>query len=195
MDDVFEQDMPEDTEAGGNFLTAEGSYHLIVIDVNPRPMNAKGELMQAFRVKFGVLAGTVDAQAGKEIDILFFDPKMDQKNQGEFAKKRQARFWLATGMADKNDKKIKASFTDVRGRHCVARLEKTDDGKYLQLAFLEIYHIDDQEVVSVPKDTAAIDALPKEWGRIGAQPAAIKGQDAEYAEPVAKGAAVNVDDL
>jgi len=171
MDDFFESEMPADVETGGNFLSAEGSYHMVVLDADPRPTDSKGNLMMAFRVHCSVLAGTVDGQKGKEIDLTFFNPKLTQKNQGEFAKKKQARFWLATGLAERDSKVIKASFADARGRHFVARLEKDENGKYLQLSYLEIYHIDDPEVASVPKDQAAIDALPPDQRRIGAKPA------------------------
>lgn len=191
-DDVYESEMPDDTEPGGNFLSAEGSYHLVVMEADPRPLNKKNELIQGFKIKFCVLAGTVEGQKGKEIDLIFFNPRLDQKNQGEFSRKRQARFWLATGLVNKNDDKIRVSFDAARGRHVVARLEKDDDGKYLVLAYQDIFHVDDQEAACVPMDTKAIDAIPKEWRRIGVK---MGFEETEYSTNVAADSESNIEDL
>lgn len=193
MTDVFEQEMPADVEAGGNFLSAEGTYHLVVLEVEMNPTSKRSsKMLRGFKVKFSVLAGTVDGQKGKEVDLTFFDADLTKpQDQQDRNRRDQARFWIAIGLANKGDKKISASCSAARGRHCVARLGTYNN--FLQLQFGEIYHVDDPEVASVPKDTAAIDALPADRRRIGSKPAAKADQ--EYSETVETKSAVSIDDL
>jgi len=192
--DVFEYDVPEDMDAGGNFLRAEGSYHLIVTDVNTRPTNKAGQLMNGWRVAFGVLAGTVDGQRDKVFDLMLFAPSLDAKDGGVFAKIKQSRFLRAVGLLTDDDrgKKKQIDISQARGRQCVARLELDEDGKYPRLVNLDIFHVDDADVKDVPKCEKSLARIPADQRLISGKSA--DGKEQTYQEP-AKEFDVNFDDI
>jgi hypothetical protein len=202
---TFEYDAP-DTLESGNFLRTPGSYHLQVLDVEEQPTNSRGELMNGFRVNASVLHGTActpDGQCtekGKTVDIMFFNGKLTDKDQGKFARQKQGKFFTAIGLFSTENcgKKVQIDLQAAIGRQFVAALElDSRDERYLQLRYADIHHVDDPAVKGIPKDEAALAVLPKELRLIGAQPKEANGDNdkpqSAAAEPKRK--TVDLDNL
>lgn len=174
-------DVSETLETG-NFLTDEGIYHVVVDDIDEAPLNASRELLQAFKVSFTTLNGTVAGQNGKAGSLMFWLPKLDSKDAGKFARIKITRFLKAIDLLsdDQLGKSVDVDMQQARGRQLVVHLEKND--KYLDLRYADIWHIDDPAVSKIPKDEKSIAALPESQRLIGARQKPAKDQ-AVYSEP------------
>ena len=187
---AFELPSEEDMAAGsGNFLQAPGMYHLQVVSVNESPVNrSTNAAIDGFEVELVALEGD---NAKKTIDVLFHAPKMSSKDGGKWAKNKQAAFLIATGLVDetKLGKSVQVDLQDAVNRQCVAEFElgkANDKGKqYLQLAWANIYHIDDPRGANCPKNVAALGIIPKTQRR---DPASFaKKGEAPKAAPTSTG--------
>jgi len=92
----FEFDAPETTESG-RFLREAGTFHFAVTAVDEQPASRKGELLDGFRVEANVLDGTARAnghcsETDRVAEIMFFHPSLTAKNEGLFARQKQAKF-------------------------------------------------------------------------------------------------------
>lgn len=163
-----EWESPESMDRDGtNFLREPGWYHFSAVEIDEAPEKLD---IGTFKVSAEVLAGTVDGQEGKVCNLTFFAPKLTQKNNGEFAKKKRALFADAVGILPKAapGEKIKVDLQKAQYRQFVAQVsfdEKDADKKYLELHFAEIYHVDDPAVAKVPKSASALGLLPKDLRR------------------------------
>lgn len=208
---VYEMDMPDDFDGQSNFLAEPGTYHVVVTAVDESPTAKNGTLIDGFRVEFAVLDGTVAGQKDKQFDLLFFKPKLTDKNNGEFAKRKQARFAIATGILPKAEpgQRVTVDLEQAMGRQLVVELEHQKDQttgqptKFLQLAWANIYHVDDPAVAKVPKDAVAIGLLPAELRKnpeeFARQPTGKgNGSPRQAVKPTAEkvpAGGVNLDDL
>jgi hypothetical protein len=171
---TFEFDAPTDLETG-NFLRAPGIYHLAVTKVDERPTNKANNLINGFKIFCEVLhGGATDADGnainkGKQVDMIFFDPKLTDKDEGKMARQKQARFLAAVGLLTKEDlgKKVEIKLADAESRQFVAALELDQNQRFLQLRFLDLWHVDDPACKDTPKDKASIDLLPESMRMIG----------------------------
>ena len=182
---AFEMEMPESTDRGGSFLDQPGTYHFSVTAVDEQPSGNDGKLIDGFRVSCAVLAGTTNGQEKKEVDITFFNPKLSdvdtmnsmstttkkqRKNNGELAKKKQARFVLAVGLLDgprKGGERVTIDLQQAIGRQFLATMEERtftkrdgSQGKSIDLHFADLWHVDDPEAAAYPKNDAALKLLP-----------------------------------
>lgn len=201
----FELECPEDIDGQSNFLTEPGTYHAVVIAVDEAPTTKAGVLLEGFRVEFAVLDGTVAGQKDKQFDILFRLPDLTKSQKSaEMRKRQQARFALATGILSQASpgQRVMVDLQQANGRQLVVELEHQKDmttgepTKFLQLAWANIYHVDDPAVAKVPKDATALSLLPAELRKKPAdfarQPAGQSNGKAPAAKPAP---AVNLDDL
>lgn len=166
----FEMEMPESTDTGGgNFLREPGTYHFACMEVDEQPTNKAGDkMLDGFRVVAEVLNGDTAGQEGKSVELMFFKPKLTDKNNGEMAKKKQARFAIATGVLGAPKaagEKVAVDLQQAVHRQFVATVsldDREDDPKkrFLQLHFADIFHVDDPAVAKVPKSEAALKLLP-----------------------------------
>lgn len=219
---AFEMEMPESTDRGGSFLDQPGTYHFSVTAIDEHPSGNDGKLIDGFRVSCAVLAGTTNGQEKKEVDITFFNPKLTDKNNGEFAKKKQARFALAVCLLDgprKGGERVSIDLQQAIGRQFIATMEERkyakrdgSEGKSIDLHFADLWHVDDPEAAAYPKNEAALKLLPaslrkkpEQFGSSngnGSKPA-TNGTPAKLAAPAAAPAAavapvgggVSIDDL
>lgn len=176
---AYEVEMPENMDAGGGeFIEKSGWYHLAVVAVDESPTDRKGQLISGFKASVCVLAGEHADQTKKTADLTLWNPKPTDKNNGEMAKKKQARFLAATCVIDpaikpSPGKKVTVDINNAVGRQLVARIEmrEVDGKKYSDFHFADIYHVDDPAVVNVPKLESALKLLPKELRR---DPASFK---------------------
>ena len=162
----------EDFSAGG-FLDEPGWYHLVVVDVSAPPTKRDGSLIDNgfFSLHVQVLTGSVSGQEEKTTTLTFFHPRDTDKDGGEFRRKVNDRAFLATGILRPEDKgkQVSIDLDAMRGRQIIAKLEKSKDEKYLQLAFSEIYHVDDPAVKSTPKSADALKLIPVDQRMVGSK--------------------------
>lgn len=163
----MEFDMPDQMDQPSNFLTEAGTYHFVVLAVDERPTSKAGAPLDGFKVHCCALDGTVPGQQKKELELMFFAPKMSDKNNGEFAKRKIARFAAACGILPTAapGQRVTVDLQQAVGRQFVAEVEQGKDQagnatKFLQLAWANIWHVDDPAVAQVPKDQAALALLP-----------------------------------
>lgn len=208
---VYEMDMPDDFDGQSNFLAEPGTYHVVVTAVDESPTAKNGTLIDGFRVDFAVLDGTVAGQKDKQFDLLFFKPKLTDKNGGEFAKRKQARFALATGILPRAEpgKRVTVDLQQAAGRQLVVEVEHQKDQqtgqptKFIQLAWANLWHVDDPACAKVPKDAIALALVPAELRKkpeeFAKKTAASHGNGAAKPSPTpmqsGPAGGVNLDDL
>lgn len=185
-----------DTSDGGKFLADDGTYHLLVTKMDETPTKKDGTPIDnaAFRAELAVLAGTVESQKDKVTDILFFGPKPSDKNDGAFAKKKIDRFFLAAGLAtreqlDQKDNELDIDLQQACGRQIVAKFtsEEGKNGKLmLGLSFTDIWHVDDSSCKAVPKDAESLAMLPATERWIGEKATDKKPADKSADKPAEK---------
>lgn len=139
---------------------AAGTYHLAITGVDDAPVG-----VDAIKVTFEILAGTVDNQAGKSFTETFWMPSESSKDGGKFAKKRLARFGIASGVIDPAalGRRVQIDWQDACGRQIVAKLNNYardgKDGKHYkgaEINGLDIWSVAAPEVDAIPKDTEAL---------------------------------------
>lgn len=164
----FAFDAPEDVGGSGKFLNEPGTYHLAVMKIHEGQM-ANGKPISGFCVAMSVLAGTVEGQNEKELDLTFFNGKLDSKDKGEFARKKQAAFLIASGLmtpAQLGQRGLSIDLSQAEGRQVIATLEHDNregaEKKFLQLAFANIYHPDDPRAKEFPKNSEALSLIPND---------------------------------
>jgi len=160
----FEFEQPESIEnSAGGWMTKEGLYHFIVNDINENPATKDHKpISNALGVKLEVLAGTNPDQVGKSIDLLFYKGRPEDKDKGEFAKKKLMRFFMAINLLKQHQPgaKVKIETSDGVGQQLCAKLSyrESKDGskKFLDISFADIWHVDDSEAKDIPKDPEAL---------------------------------------
>lgn len=189
---------PETADSGGgNWLTLPGTYHGVITHAEEDPTNGQGESLDGFRVTVQALEGTPRGDDGKfadrdkTIDLMFWHPKLTDKNEGLFARQKQAKFFLATGLMseDQLGAEIDIDLEDAVGRQVVFTLEETEGKtgkKFLQLHFSDIWHVDDEKAAAYPKCQKSINLIPKQLRR-------IRKADSKQQKPPATD--VDLDDL
>ena len=196
---------PETVETGGgNWLSIPGTYHAVVTHTEEEPVDGKGALLDGFRITAQALEGTVKDDEGrfterdKTVDLLFWNPKLTDKNEGLFSRKKQGKFFMATGLMteDQLGMEVDINLEDAVGRQIVFTLEE-DDGKserkFLRIAFADIWHIDDPTASKFPQCAASKKLIPAPHRR---DPKSFeKTNGAEPAKAKTKPESVDLDDL
>jgi len=188
----FEMEAPESTDTGGTFLQEPGTYHFAVMDVDENPQSKKGELLNGFKVDCEAMAGP---HKGKQVELMFFNPKPTDKNNGEMAKKKQFRFAMAVvlvGGPKAAGEKVTVDLQQAKGRQFIATVahdnrEGNDSAKkFLQLNFADIWHIDDPSAPQCERSQDAIKLLPAALRR---KPESFAKADAGAASKSSSGSA------
>lgn len=170
---TFEFDAPESFETGkGNYLREPGWWHLQVTKIT-EPMEG---IPGSFEITASVLAGTVDGQKGKLVNIAFFPAKLTDKDKGEMARLKMTRYCQATNLLPlvvEKGKRMQVVLGNSKGHQFVAHLEideyqkeKTGGKIFLRLAYADVHHVDDPAVKDVPKDVSAINVLPAHYRHV-----------------------------
>lgn len=163
---------------GGNWIDKPGTYHLMITATNEEPISKKDKkLIDGFTVDLQSLEGTVRDADGKftekdkTISLTFYNPQITDKNEGLWARQKQAAFFVATGLMTEEQlgqQGIKITLSEAVGRQVVATLEEnigTDGKKYIRLAFGDIFHIDDPRAARFPRNEKAIAFIPSAYRR------------------------------
>jgi hypothetical protein len=165
-----------DDWSGSSFLDQPGTYHLAITAVDEAPAKRDGSLIDNafFRMSVAVLAGTVPDQQDKTTDLTFFWPKPSDRDGGKFRTKQIDRCFSAAGLVteDQKGKEVDIDLQLMVGRQVVAKLDKSQDDKYLQLSFADIYHVDDPAIKGIPKNAEALKLIPASQRRVSANGAA-----------------------
>jgi len=165
----FGFDAPEDTGGSSKFLDQPGTYHLIIMAVHEGAMaNGKPMTGGGFCATLSAVAGTVKEQEERELNMSFFNGKLDSKDRGEFARKKQASFFIAADLmtpGQLGQAGLKIDLQQAVGRQIVATLEvgKDKDGhptKFLELSYANVYHVDDPRAANFPKCANSLALLP-----------------------------------
>jgi hypothetical protein len=189
-DDYLDYEVGEDLSAGGTRLSDPGCYHMIVTEIRVPGANKDGKPIpnSRFTVACAVGDGTVPNRKGKTVDLNFFEPSLSAKDGGAFQRKKSDRFLLSIGLLKEADlgKQVRVPIKQAVGRQFCVKLEAAKDkqGKetgYLDISFADIFHVDDPEVATWPKDTAMLAHIPRSQRKVATpnssappkQPAAV----------------------
>lgn len=166
-------DAPESIPTGGgNWIDKPGTYHLMITAFDEEPVTKDKKLVDGFKIDFQALEGTVRDPDGKfsekdkTIGMTFYNPKITDKNEGLFARQKQAAFFIASGLMTEEHlgkQGIAINLKDAVGRNVVATLEEqegTDGKKYVRLAYADIFHIDDPRAAKFPKNEKVLALIP-----------------------------------
>jgi len=200
-------------DRGGNYLDAPGTYHVSVLDANDQPSSNEGKLIDGWKVRVSVMAGTVPGQEKKEIDITFWNPNLndDEKKQAK-TRGKQARFLEAVCLIDRHSTgTAKIELAEANGRQMIVTLTRkqrkdaitgryVDEERGLQLNFADVFHVDDPDAAGFPKHAAAISLLPGNLRRERAyfgveQHSNGNGKSKSQTNQQAVGAGVDLDSL
>lgn len=170
----MEWETGEDVSSGESFLSAPGRYHVVVQDLSEPATKKDGTIIQGtiFGCTFAVAAGTVAGQEDKTVNISFFAPSLQAKDGGKMNRKKVDRFLIAVGLMDPNEVNVKKRFNleEAIGRQLCIEFEPDKEGKYLQLKFANLYHVDDPEAKDIPKSHEFLNMIPGHLRRVGMQP-------------------------
>lgn len=163
----FAMETTEDVggSASDQYLSEPGTYHFIINTVaeNEGP---KGNPIDGFTVGLMVLDGTNKSQKDKSTNLCLFSPDASKSDKSqEWARKKQTAFAIASQLIDlkKLGGKVQINLQDAVGRQVIATFEHDDSGKYMQLSYANIYHVDDPRAANFPKDAEALAIIPKEF--------------------------------
>jgi len=161
----FAMETTEDIGGGSSqYLNEPGTYHMIVTSVaeNEGP---KGNPIDGFTVGLSVLDGTSKDQKDKSMNLCLFSPDQSKSDKSrKWARMKQTAFVVASGVLDpaKLGGKVQINLQNAVGRQIVATFEHDDEGKYMQLSYANIYHVDDPRAANFPKDKEALAIIPKD---------------------------------
>lgn len=175
----FAMETTEDIGGSGSdqYLNEPGTYHMIVTSVGENE-GPKGNPIDGFTVGLSVLDGTAKGQKDKSTNLCLFSPDQSKSDKSqEWARKKQTAFVIASGLLDlkKLGGKVQIDLQTAVGRQIIATFESDDSGKYMQLSYANIYHVDDPRAANFPKDKEALAIIPKELRK-----------DRAYFEPLMK---------
>lgn len=161
--------METSEEIGGSasdlYLQQPGTYHCVVRDIQ-EGRGPKGNPINGFMVELSVLDGTVEGQKDKQHNLLLFSPDLSKSaSSQEWSKKKQTAFVVATGLLDLSrlGQRVEIDLQQAIGRQIVLTLQENEhEGrKNLELAYANIYHVDDPRAAKFPKDKEALGIVPK----------------------------------
>ena len=166
-----------DFDSGSAFISEPGCYHMLVSSVKfPAQTNSGKEIPNGlFTVVLAAAASTVPSQVGKQLTLTFFAPSINHSDQGKFATKKVDRFLLATGLISEDDKNVKKAIdpNKAQGHQIMVKLEKSkgkDDKERVDIAYADIYHVDDPEVAEWPKNAEQLAKIHKSRRKTDAKP-------------------------
>lgn len=195
--------MPKKVQGAGKaWLDRPGTYHCSISDVQEQATDKDEKPLNGFKVQLAVLDGTVRdsvgcTERGKVFDLILFHPDSTKSESAqEWAVRKQAAFIIAAGLVTEKQLGEQVSFdlNHAKDRQIIISLNRsdrsTDTKTFLELAFADIFHIDDPRTEKFPKDAAAIRILPQSMRRDpkSFDLVALTGKaDATSAQPISHG--------
>ena len=167
-----EWDLPEAEDmagSGGSYLDQPGTYHLLINEVRDG-CGPKGNPIDGFSIECEVMAGTVEGCAGKKVGITIWKPNLaGSEKQIAMGKRIGAAFFIATDIINPNQlgKPGAIDCNLANGRQFIIKLARQQkDGKdtdFLQPHYSDIWHVDDPDVDTIPKDVDSLAIIAKQW--------------------------------
>ena len=184
MSETYEFDTTEDIGGGGggNYCKEAGWYHATLATFSPG-RSKKGEPIKGIFLEFEISAGTVQGQENKIIGFTLWDPKIGASDAGKlWAGRKRTNLFLAIDAmkpAEIGQRVKLENFSQYNGRQVVLQVDINDSG-YAELAYADIYHVDDPSAADVPKSAPDLSVIPEElrheesYFAFRAKPAAAK---------------------
>lgn len=156
-------------EVGGSasdlYLQQPGTYHCVITGVQ-EGRGPKGNPINGFMVELSVLDGTVEGQKEKQHNLLLFSPDLSKSaSSQEWSKKKQTAFVVAAGLLDLSrlGQRVEIDLQQAVGRQIVLTFQENEhEGrKNLELAYANIYHVDDPRAIKFPRDKESLALVPK----------------------------------
>lgn len=156
----------DDVGGGGNAIEKPGTYHCSIRDAADGT-STKGNPITGVSAILTVLDGTNADQKDREFHLHLFDPDMSKSQEAqEWAKKKQTAYAIAINQLDpsKLGQQVEIDFAGgAEGQQIVIALESNEyQGKTrLDLAYANIYHVDDPRAARFPKNKDALALIDK----------------------------------
>ena len=142
-------------------LTAPGTYHVQVTDVHvgKKVNHTTGD---GFTIACEVLDGTDETQRNATFSLWFPYPNATQKDNGAFCRRKISRLLVATNQVDPNRKgqAVQVDFEAIAGHQIVVKMTIPDGREYVELAYDEIFHVDDPRVAKIRKHAESLAVVP-----------------------------------
>jgi hypothetical protein len=171
---AWETEMPESMDTGGSFYkpTKKETLHLAVLAVDENPTSKNdGTLMNGTNISVEIMAGE---HAKQQCDLMLWNEKPTDKNNGELAKRRKGRFVDSMSLLPKDvspGQKVQINIQQAVGRQFIATVEPDEKTGYPKFAFADIWHVDDPAAPNCERNQDALKLLPKALRR---DPASFK---------------------
>lgn len=199
-----EFEMPEDF-AGGGYVDAPCTVHAVVVEVK-ESQGPKGGVIDGNTFVLHVLAATDPNQVGRQHTECMFNPNLSNKDGGMFTRKQLAAFYIACNLVDPSQrgKRVALDVTKAQDQQMILKLSRDDYNSnkkgydIYSLDGLQVFHVDDPRVASIPKDADAIKLIPAEKRHDAAWFEQFKPKGESASTPAQRqpvGAGVNLDDL
>lgn len=164
----------ETTQGEGGTLDAPGTYHVVINEVL-EGQTKKGKAIEGLTVTFEVLAGTEKGKEGKSHTESFFLPTMQDKETSAAMKLRKITAMAVAGNVlapEQLGTEAEIPFDSMVGSQMVVKFDHqmemdgegnyTVPSRYIQVAYSDLFHVDDPAVKAVPKNADALGLIPKE---------------------------------
>ena len=156
-----------DVGGGGTTITKAGTYHCQILQ-SADGQSTKGNQISGCSALLSVLAGTESDQVEKQFHLTLFDPDLSKSDSSqEWAIKKQTAYGIAINQIDpsKLGEACEVDFGNADGQQIIISIDENEhDGKKnLQLAFANIYHVDDPRAKAFPKNKEAMALLPSDF--------------------------------
>ena len=165
----FEVEIPNSMAAGGGGFKPKERVvlHLGVLAVDENPVSkGDGGLLNGVQISVEVMAGPF---ARQECDLMLWNEKPTDKNNGEMAKRRKSRWADAVNILPRRElkpgEKVQINLQDAVGQQFIAVVEPDEKTGFPKLPFADIWHIDDPSAPPCERSQDALKMLPKELRR------------------------------
>jgi len=153
---------------GGNFLTTPGKFHALIQHAEENAMRGE-KMVKGFMLELQVVLPA--ELAGQTHKLYLGNPDPSHKDGGAFSLKKQVAALIATNVVTPSDLGKKGVDIDPAKAHdmqvCIelelGKPSEKDGKRYLDMAYANIYHVDDPRAKSYPKDADTLAMIPAEY--------------------------------
>jgi hypothetical protein len=164
MPRTFNAPKAEDLNNDSDRLEADGYFHVYVKDVRDGEPHYDNTAIEGFSCHFQVMGGEHD---GKTAGTTLRDGQLTHKDEGEFCRKYQSAFCVATNLltpAQLNGGEVSFDEQAATNHQLIIKVKgkkKKDDNsadpkKFYDIDGLGFFHVDDPRVADVPKSPDAL---------------------------------------
>lgn len=161
-------DLPtaEDMNSGGTYLTTPGKYHCLVVHAEENPTR-NDKLVKGFLLELAVQ--NAGEQQGLTFKAYFANGDPAHKDGGAFALKKQVAALIAANVvtpADLGKAGVEVDVEKAKDSQVLVELalgqpDARTGKQYLDIAYANIFHVDDPRAKAFPKDANTLELIPK----------------------------------